>query len=390
MTDSPPLSPRHKRLIGILLLALALVGIWYLLTRAPASSPLPQRGAWNQPTPVRVIAADRGHLDVQVKSIGTVTPLNTVTVRSRVDGVLTRVLFTEGAEVEQGTLLAEIDPLPYQARLAQAEGLYQQNQAQLANARADLELYEDLYEQDSIAHQQLTSQRALVEELLGSLRANEAQVQDARLQLSWTRIEAPIDGKLGLRRIDAGNLVNAGDADGLVSITQLRPIAVHFTVPEVDVPALRRAVATGEPLPVEALDRSEQQVIATGELFTLDNQIDTATGTLMVKARFENADDALFPNQFVNVRLRLHTLTSVITIPSDAVQFGSQGTYVYVIDPEESKAFTRAVTLGATADGRVAVTEGLHENELVVLEGLDRLRDGREVLLTDLTEETSS
>lgn len=384
MTDSSPLSARHKRLIGVLALLLVLVGIWYLLGRTPPSAPLPQRSAWNMPVPVRVVPVERGSLDVQIKSIGTVTPLNTVTVRSRVDGVLNRVLFTEGSEVEQGTLLAEIDPLPYRAQLAQAEGQAQQNQAQLANAQADLELYEGLYEQDSIARQQLTSQRALVEELRGSLKANAAQVEDARLQLSWTRIEAPIAGKLGLRRVDAGNLVSSGDTEGLVSITQMRPIAVEFTVPEPDVPALRRAVASGAELAVQALDRSEQQLLASGRLHTLDNQIDIATGTLRVKALFENEDDQLFPNQFVNVRLRLHTLPSVVTIPSDAVQFGSRGTYVYVVDPQENKAFTRLVKLGATAaDGQVAVTEGLEEQELVVLEGLDRLREGREVVISD-------
>lgn len=384
MTDSSPLSARHKRLIGVLALLLVLVGIWYLLGRTPPSAPLPQRSAWNMPVPVRVVPVERGSLDVQIKSIGTVTPLNTVTVRSRVDGVLNRVLFTEGSEVEQGTLLAEIDPLPYRAQLAQAEGQAQQNQAQLANAQADLELYEGLYEQDSIARQQLTSQRALVEELRGSLKANAAQVEDARLQLSWTRIEAPIAGKLGLRRVDAGNLVSSGDTEGLVSITQMRPIAVEFTVPEPDVPALRRAVASGAELAVQALDRSEQHLLASGRLHTLDNQIDIATGTLRVKALFENEDDQLFPNQFVNVRLRLHTLPSVVTIPSDAVQFGSRGTYVYVVDPQENKAFTRLVKLGATAaDGQVAVTEGLEEQELVVLEGLDRLREGREVVISD-------
>lgn len=384
MTDSSPLSARHKRLIGVLALLLVLVGIWYLLGRTPPSAPLPQRSAWNMPVPVRVVPVERGSLDVQIKSIGTVTPLNTVTVRSRVDGVLNRVLFTEGSEVEQGTLLAEIDPLPYRAQLAQAEGQAQQNQAQLANAQADLELYEGLYEQDSIARQQLTSQRALVEELRGSLKANAAQVEDARLQLSWTRIEAPIAGKLGLRRVDAGNLVSSGDTEGLVSITQMRPIAVEFTVPEPDVPALRRAVASGAELAVQALDRSEQQLLASGRLHTLDNQIDIATGTLRVKALFENEDDQLFPNQFVNVRLRLHTLPSVVTVPSDAVQFGSRGTYVYVVHPQENKAYTRLVKLGATAaDGQVAVTEGLEEQELVVLEGLDRLREGREVVISD-------
>lgn len=385
MTDSPLFSTHRKRIAGALLLLAALAGIWYLIGRAPPSPEPFRRGGWDQPAAVRTVIADRGSLDVEIKSIGTVIPLNTVTVRSRVEGVLTRVLFTEGAEVEQGTLLAEIDPAPYRARLEQMEGQVLQNQAQLENAKADLSLYEDLYQQDSIARQQLSSQRALVAELSGALKSNNAQMEDARLELSWTRIEAPIAGKLGLRRVDPGNLVAANDSEGLVTITQMRPIAVHFTVPEVDVPALRRALrrasSQGEPLRVEALDRTERNVLATGELLTLDNQIDTSTGTLRAKARFKNGDDALFPNQFVNVRLRLDTLASVITIPADAVQYGSRGTYVYVV--EEGRAFTRPIILGPVADNRVAVTDGLAEGELVVLEGLDRLRDGKDVILSD-------
>lgn len=332
---------------------------------------------------MHVVPAARGSLDVQIKAIGTVTPLHSVVVRSRVDGELLRVHFNEGSEVEQGALLAEIDPAPYRARLAQAEGQAQQIQAQLANARADLELYEGLWEQDSIARQQLTSQRALVEELQGSLKANTAQVEDARLQLSWTRIVAPIAGRLGLRRIDPGNQVSSGDTEGLVTITQMRPIAVEFSVPEPDVPALRRAMAADGELAVQALDRDGRNLLASGRLQTLDSQIDLGTGTLRAKAVFANEDTALFPNQFVNVSLKLQTLSSVITIPSDAVQFGSRGTYVYLVNPEENRAYSRVITLGASADGRVAVVEGLDEGDLVVLEGLDRLRDGREVVISE-------
>lgn len=383
MTDAPSLSVRHKRLIGILLLILVLGGIWYLLSRTPPSAPAFQRGAWNQATPVHVVPAARGSLDVQIKAIGTVTPLHSVVVRSRVDGELLRVHFNEGSEVEQGALLAEIDPAPYRARLAQAEGQAQQIQAQLDNARADLELYEGLWEQDSIARQQLTSQRALVEELQGSLKANTAQVEDARLQLSWTRIVAPIAGRLGLRRIDPGNQVSSGDTEGLVTITQMRPIVVEFSVPEPDVPALRRAMAADGELAVQALDRDGRNLLASGRLQTLDSQIDLGTGTLRAKAVFANEDTALFPNQFVNVSLKLQTLSSVITIPSDAVQFGSRGTYVYLVNPEENRAYSRVITLGASADGRVAVVEGLDEGDLVVLEGLDRLRDGREVVISE-------
>lgn len=381
----PQSSPRSLR--NWLLLAAAVAGAgtfaWFQFgsQTAPVQPDALRRMGWDAPAVVRVEPAALGQLDVQIKSIGTVTPLNTVTVQSRVSGVLEKVVFEEGARVEQGALLAEIDPLPYRAQLEQAEGQLQQNRAKLENARADLKLYEQLWEQDSIARQQLSDQRALVQELIGTVRANQAQVDDARLQLSWTRITAPLSGRLGLRKVDQGNLVTGSEAEGLVSITQTQPIAVNFTVPEVDVPALRDARRGDAPLKVEVLDRGEQRVLATGELTTLDNQIDTSTGTLRVRAQFANEDEALFPNQFVNVHLRLKTLESVVTIPGDAVQFGTERNYVYVV--QDNKAYVRNVVLGAAADGRVAVTEGLEPGELVVLEGLDRLRDGKQVNIPD-------
>lgn len=381
----PQSSPRSLR--NWLLLAAAVAGAgtfaWFQFgsQTAPVQPDGLRRMGWDAPAVVRVEPAALGQLDVQIKSIGTVTPLNTVTVQSRVSGVLEKVVFEEGARVEQGALLAEIDPLPYRAQLEQAEGQLQQNRAKLENARADLKLYEQLWEQDSIARQQLSDQRALVQELIGTVRANQAQVDDARLQLSWTRITAPLSGRLGLRKVDQGNLVTGSEAEGLVSITQTQPIAVNFTVPEVDVPALRDARRGDAPLKVEVLDRGEQRVLATGELTTLDNQIDTSTGTLRVRAQFANEDEALFPNQFVNVHLRLKTLESVVTIPGDAVQFGTERNYVYVV--QDNKAYVRNVVLGAAADGWVAVTEGLEPGELVVLEGLDRLRDGKQVNIPD-------
>lgn len=381
----PQSSPRSLR--NWLLLAAAVAGAgtfaWFQFgsQTAPVQPDALRRMGWDAPAVVRVEPAALGQLDVQIKSIGTVTPLNTVTVQSRVSGVLEKVVFEEGARVEQGALLAEIDPLPYRAQLEQAEGQLQQNRAKLENARADLKLYEQLWEQDSIARQQLSAQRALVQELLGTVRADQARVDDARLQLSWTRITAPLSGRLGLRKVDQGNLVTGSEAEGLVSITQTQPIAVNFTVPEVDVQALRDARRGDAPLKVEVLDRGEQRVLATGELTTLDNQIDTSTGTLRVRAQFANEDEALFPNQFVNVHLRLKTLESVVTIPGDAVQFGTERNYVYVV--QDNKAYVRNVMLGAAADGRVAVTDGLEPGELVVLEGLDRLRDGKQVNIPD-------
>lgn len=379
---------RVKWLLLLAAVIAALVFAWYQFSGSAAPAPMSHRMAFGAPAVVRVEPVQRSELDVQIKSIGTVTPLNTVIVQSRVNGVLERVVFEEGATVEQGELLAEVDPLPYKAQLEQAEGQLQQSRATLENARADLTLYETLWEQDSIARQQLSDQRAMVNELLGTVRANQAAVDDARLQLSWTRITAPLAGRLGLRKVDQGNLVTGSEAEGIVSITQMQPIAVNFTVPEVDVPALRTSFRGEEPLKVEVLDRNDQQVIATGNLTTLDNQIDTATGTLRVRGQFSNDDEALFPNQFVNVRLRLSTLRDVVTISADAVQFGSSRTYVYVI--EDNKAFVREVTLGASADGRIAVTDGLEAGELVVLEGLDRLRDGKEVVIPDANGEVAA
>ncbi|MAG64505.1 MAG: multidrug transporter subunit MdtA [Pseudomonadales bacterium] len=379
---------RVKWLLLLAAVVAALVFAWYQFSGSAAPAPMSHRMAFGAPAVVRVEPAQRSELDVQIKSIGTVTPLNTVIVQSRVNGVLERVVFEEGAAVEQGDLLAEVDPLPYKAQLEQAEGQLQQSRATLENARADLALYETLWEQDSIARQQLSDQRAMVNELLGTVRANQAAVDDARLQLSWTRITAPLAGRLGLRKIDQGNLVTGSEAEGIVSITQMQPIAVNFTVPEVDVPALRSSFRGEEPLKVEVLDRNDQQVIASGNLTTLDNQIDTATGTLRVRGQFANEDEALFPNQFVNVRLRLSTLRDVVTIASDAVQFGNSRTYVYVV--EDSKAYVREVTLGASADGRIAVTSGLQAGELVVLEGLDRLRDGKEVVIPDAEDEVAT
>lgn len=385
MADSQRLSlsrSTRRRLLGALILVLMLVALWYLLWRSPTgSAPQGRRGnAWDGPVAVSTVNAEKGRLAVQVKSIGTVTSLNTVTVRSRVDGELIKVHFKEGAEVKQGDLLAEIDPRPYQVALDQAQGQYQRDQAELKGAEEDLKLYQLLDKQDSIAGQQLNQQVALVSQLKGTVRTDQAQVDNARLQLSWTRIKAPISGRLGLRQVDAGNLVSSGDAEGLVSITQLQPISVVFTVPEGRLPALRAAWGGDQLLQVEALDRDETRVLATGELTTLDNQIDTATGTLRLKASFENQDGILFPNQFVNVRLRMKTLDSAVVIPSDAVQYGSQGTYVYLV--KDGKATLQPVTLGPVEGDRVAVEEGLSGGEQVVMEGLDRLREGREVVPT--------
>ncbi|GKT13313.1 efflux RND transporter periplasmic adaptor subunit [Acidovorax sp. SUPP2522] len=364
------------RLLGCVVLVLLAWVAWYLVWRQPAlqeTGPSP----WSGPIPVRLVGVQRQAMDEQIKAIGTVTALQSVTVRSRVDGQLARVLFQEGQEVRRGQVLAEIDPAPFRVKLAQAEGLQQQMQAQLQSAERDVARYRTLLQQDSIARQQLETQEALVAQLRGSLATVRAQVQEAQLQLSYTRIEAPVAGRLGMRRVDAGNLVATADAQGLVSITQTHPITVLFAIPETQLPAVRAGAHGARPLVVQAWDRAEAALLGTGRLTTLDNQIDTATGTLRLKAQFDNADDALFPNQFVNVRLKVRTLENALVVPADAVQHGSQGPYVYTV--RDGKAVLRRVALGASDGERLVVTQGLAEGDSVVLEGLDRLRDGIDV-----------
>lgn len=346
-------------------------------TSAPAAAAQRQMNPWAMPVPVRVVAAVPSDLRVQVKAIGTVTPLNTVVVQSRVSGPLQTLHFNEGDKVTQGQLLAEIDTADYQVQLGQAQGQLEQNLAQLKNAEADLALYAKLREQSSISAQQYNNQVALVEQLKGTLKSNQAQLDAAKLQLSYTKIHAPINGRLGLRRVDAGNLIQANNAEGLVTITQSSPITVVFAIPESQLQQVRSAFRSGTALTVEAWDRAERQLLSTGALTTLDNQIDAATGTLRLKAEFANEQEELFPNQFVNVRLNVAVQQGAVTIPQDAVQYGSAGTYVYII--EENKAQIRQVQLGAVDNGLVAVESGLEPGTQVVLEGLDRLRPGRAV-----------
>ncbi len=327
---------------------------------------------------VSASAVERTDLPVHYSALGTVTAFNTVTVRSRVDGELLKVLFEEGQLVKAGDLLAEIDPRSYRAALEQAEGTLQQNRAQLRNAEIDLQRYRGLFAEDSIARQTLDTQEALVNQYRGTLKANQASVDEARLNLQFCQIRAPIAGRLGLRQVDAGNLISAADTSGLVVITQVQPINVLFSLAEPQLPLIRQQLASGKPLPVEALDRSKQTVLATGVLATLDNQIDVATGTVKLKARFDNRDESLFPNQFVNVRLLAETLTQVLVIPANAVQRGSQGSFVYVLDGD-NRVSLRTVTLGVSDDDHMQVLSGLQAGERVVTEGVDRLRDGMQV-----------
>ncbi len=381
---SSPSRFRRSWLVYTVLVVVFSAGVWYFGFRsAPAQDP--SRTSFRKrfaaiPAPVRVVPAEKRNLDVYLKAIGTVTPLNTVTVRSRVEGQLLRVAFEEGQRVKQSQLLAEIDPTPYQIRLAQAEAQQRQNASQLATAKSDLDRFRQLNAQALVSAQQLEAQQALVAEREGAVAADRARVDEARLQLAYTKIEAPISGRAGLRTVDVGNLVRANDASGLVVITQTQPIAVLFTVPEVDLPKVVEPLRAGEALPVEAWDRSEQTRLASGEVRTFDNKIDLATGTLRLKAEFPNEDEKLFPNQFVNVRLKVRTLRDTVVIPAAAVQFGSRGTYVYLITSENTSTI-RNITIGPSDGNYQAVTQGLSGGEPVVLEGLDRLREGKNVIV---------
>ena len=376
-----------------------------------------------QPVTVSVSPVLKGAFPVLVRAVGNVTPYNTVTVVPQVEGRLLRVHFREGDRVKTGDLLAELDARALEASLAEARATQAQNQAELKNAQADLARYQRLFRQDSVARQQLDTQQALVRQLQARSAADQAKVDSARVQLGYTKIHAPVSGRLGLIKTNVGAMIGPSTTDGLVSIVQVDPISVVFGVPEVQLQSLRDAMAQipqqdpdqgegahqkrgshQEPgrgqqaqgrqgrdqgqgvqaqqdmsggLGVQAWDRTESRLLATGRLTTLDNQIDTTTGALRVRARFDNPGEQLFPNQFVNVRLTLQTLPGALSVPVDVVQFGNQGNYVYVV--RDGKAHIQTVKLGASASDRVQVVDGLQAGEQVVLEGMDSLRDGSRV-----------
>ncbi|NQW83952.1 MAG: MdtA/MuxA family multidrug efflux RND transporter periplasmic adaptor subunit [Alcaligenaceae bacterium] len=362
-------------ILSVLLLALV---VWWLMPGVTTTEKKGPPAGFTPTVPVKTEVARVQNLDLYLRGLGTVTAFNTVTVRSRVQGELIQVLFKEGEQVTEDQLLAKIDPRSFEVALDQALGQQQQNEAQYQNAKRDLQRYQTLRKQDSIAPQMLDTQLALVSKFEGQLKSDQAAVNNARLQLDYTRITAPIAGRLGLRRVDAGNLINANDPLGLVVITQTQPITVLFTLAENDLPAVREPLAAGKTLSVEAYDRSDQLRLAQGELVTIDNQIDVTTGTVKLKARFTNATDALFPNQFVNIRMKVSTVKDALTIPAGALQQGNQGAFVYVILPDDTAAL-RAVKVGARSGDRVAITEGVKVDERVVLEGTDRLRAGAKV-----------
>ena len=365
----------------IILLAAALLvalALWRSHGGKPQRAPM---GA--MAVPVLAQAATRADVPEYINALGTVTPLESVTVQSQVSGVLQRLYFREGQTVKRGQVLAQIDPRPFEIQLAQAEAQQAKDAALLANAELDLKRYQTLYAQNSIPQQQLATQQALVRQYQAAIAGDRAQIATARLQISYIRITAPLSGRVGLRQVDPGNLVQNGTATagGLVSIARMQPISIVFSIPENQLPEVWHDYQGGKILPVSAYSGDMKRPLAQGELSAIDNAIDPSTGTVKLRARFANREESLFPNQFVNVRLRVKTLHNVVVVPSSALQQGAQGPFVFVVLQPADKVATRAVVTGPSLDDQVAVLQGLTAGEQVVTEGGDKLKEGQQVRL---------
>ena len=393
-TDAPAGRP-SKSLWWLWLLVVAgiVLGVWYFRgSRTPSEAANPSApaasgkgrgggggaGMGNFVVPVVVAAAQRGDLPVYFNGLGTVTAFNTVTLHSRVDGQLVNVAFREGQFVHEGDLLVQIDPRPFQVQLEQAQGQLAKDQAQRKDAEVNLERYKLLFKEGVIPQQQLDTQAALVGQFDGAITSDQSQVDNAKLQLTYCRITAPISGRVGLRLVDPGNIVHANDTNGLLVITQLQPIAVLFSLPQDQLPQVNAKLRAGVQLNVDAYDRDDTQKIATGKLLTIDNQIDPTTGTYKLKSIFNNADNALFPNQFVNVHLLVDTKHDLTIVPAPAIQRGPQGTYVYAVGSDNT-AKIRPVTIAQTTGNRVGLSDGLNAGDVVVIDGQDKLQDGSKV-----------
>ncbi len=379
---------RWAMVIGVVIIAIAALWYWHshtaTQTAAGAHAPQAGRGAAaggrrGMPlAPVQAATAVEGEVPRYLSGLGTITAANTVTVRSRVDGQLMALHFQEGQQVKAGDLLAEIDPSQFKVALAQAQGQLAKDKATLANARRDLARYQQLVKTNLVSRQELDAQQALVSESLGTIKADEASVASAQLQLDWSRITAPIDGRVGLKQVDIGNQIASGDTTGIVVITQTHPIDLVFTLPESDIATVVQAQKAGQTLSVEAWDRTNKQKLSEGTLLSLDNQIDTTTGTIKLKARFTNQDDALFPNQFVNARMLVSTEQNAVLIPTAALQMGNDGHFVWVLN-EQNRVSKHTVTPGIQDSQQVAISAGLSAGDRVVTDGIDRLTEGAQV-----------
>ena len=361
----------------LLVLAIIGVGVWYY----PKPENQPKTAGRNQfggPTPVGVATVQKGDMPVTLTGLGTVTPLATVTVKTQINGYLVTVAFQEGQMVKKGDFLAQIDPRPYQVALEQAEGQLAKDQALLKNAQLDLQRYNTLVAQNSIATQTRDTQVSLVSQDQAAVKTDQAQVDAQKLNLVYAHIVSPVTGRVGLRQVDAGNYVQTSDPNGIVVVTQLQPISVIFTLPEDNLPAVMKQVHAGAALPVTAYDRTGTTELGKGRLETVDNQIDTTTGTVKLRAIFDNEQEILFPNQFVNVQLLVNTMKGVDIVPTAAIQHGAPGAFVYVVKPDQTAAVQK-VKLGPGDGQQIAVLDGLQPGEKVVVDGSDRLREGAKV-----------
>lgn len=383
MNDMPGSAPRRWGLRAPLLIIVMLLAIgaaaWYA-HRAPPKEDAPRgaRGATAGPVPVAVAAVDSRDMRVTEKELGTVTPVATVTVQTQISGQLMRVGFTEGQTVRKGDFLAEIDPRPYQAALAQAQGQLLRDQATLNQARMDLARYQQLVDKNAVNRQQAEDQKWIVQQDEGTVKIDEAQVSTAQINLGYCRIVSPIDGRIGLRLVDPGNFTQVSSSTSLAVITRMQPMTVVFALPEDDLPQVAARLKAGATLQVQAYDRSGAHLLDTGTLSAIDSQINTSTGTANLKAEFPNANDVLFPNQFVNVALRVDDLPGAAAVPTAAVQRGPDGSFVYLVKPDNTVVMT-AVKLGPVDGDRTAVLSGLKAGDRVVIDGADKLRSGEEV-----------
>ena len=380
---------RSSGMVGWIVLGVALIllglGVWWVVAQSGPSTSSPGAGKGGfggkggPPSVVNATKVEQGDMPVVISALGTVTPVATVTVKSQLSGLLMSVAFKEGQLVKKGQVLAQVDPRPYEQALAQAEGALAKDEAALQNAQADLRRYKMLSNEDSVARQTLDTQGSTVRQLEAQIKSDQAAVGAQKLNLTYARITAPVSGRVGLRQVDAGNYVSPGDTNGIVSIAETAPTDVAFSLPEDAVGQVAKAMA-GSKIKVEAYDRSGATLLATGELSALDNLIDTTTGTLRAKARFSNADSALFPNQFVNVKVTIQTLKGTLIAPTSALLRGQQGMFVYVVDAAR-KAHIRPVQVGPAQGERSAILAGLALGETVVTDGSDRLREGATVVL---------
>ena len=382
-------APVWRRVAWLGLVVLIVAGVaWWIHTRPAPEAP---RGRFAAPAvmPVGAAPVQTGDINVTLNALGTVTPLQTVTVKTQINGQLTKVFFTEGQTVHKGDPLAEIDTRPYTLALEQAQGQLARDQALLKNAQVDLTRYRKLYAEDSVAQQTLTTQEALVRQYDGTVKMDQSQVDNANLNLAYCHIVSPITGQVGLRLVDPGNYVQVGDTTGLVVITQMQPITVIFTLPEDNVPAIVKRLRSGATLQVAAYNRNDTTKLATGKLMSVDNQIDTSTGTLKLRGLFANEDEALYPNQFVNAKLLLDVMHGATVMPTAAIQRGAPGTFVYVIKSDDTVA-VQPVKLGPVDGDKVAVLSGLKPGDRVVVDGADKLRDGAKVAVRGTTPQAAN